>query len=129
MRIVLNLSTSYVWNRPPVGIVRTEQRFAQYLLAQEDVPVAFCRFDKERKAHVPLARSEAARLVHFDAPALLAADAMRSSGRGSSPTFSARPMGSDSFWSATGSARSSRSSYFQSAPYRRLWWSIARSIS
>ncbi len=62
MRIVLDLATSWLWNRPPVGIVRTERRFAQFLLAQRDVPVAFCRYDKTLGRHVAI-ETEAVRAL------------------------------------------------------------------
>jgi glycosyltransferase involved in cell wall biosynthesis len=63
MRIVLDLSTSLAWTRPPVGIVRTERKFAQHLLASDALEVAFCRFDKQRAVHVELSRDEAMRIV------------------------------------------------------------------
>jgi len=66
MRIVLDLATSQIWTRPPVGIVRTEQRFGQFLLAREDVEVAFCRFDKTGKRYVEIPRDEVRRMLHLD---------------------------------------------------------------
>lgn len=46
MRIVLDVSTTWSWSRPATGIVRTEQRFADYLLSRSGLDVAFCRFDR-----------------------------------------------------------------------------------
>jgi glycosyltransferase involved in cell wall biosynthesis len=54
MRIVLDLATSWFWNRPPVGIVRAERKFAQFLLAQRDAQSAFCRYDKTLGRHVTI---------------------------------------------------------------------------
>ena len=68
MRIVLDLGTSWVWTRPPVGIVRTERKFAQFLLSRPDLDVAFCRFDKAVEHHVPIAREEVQRLVQPPTP-------------------------------------------------------------
>lgn len=55
-RVVLDVSTTWAWRRPPVGIVRTEHKFASFLLHQRDVEVAFCRFDAVRKQHVAVSR-------------------------------------------------------------------------
>jgi glycosyltransferase involved in cell wall biosynthesis len=63
MRIVLDLGTSWLWNRPPVGIVRTEQRFARFLLETSECDVAFCRFDKGLGHHVALTAEQARELV------------------------------------------------------------------
>ena len=63
MRIVLDLGTSWAWTRPPVGIVRTERKFAQHLLESSDIPVAFCRFDKTRGCHVEIDAARARELV------------------------------------------------------------------
>ncbi len=57
MRIILDVSTSLAWTRPPVGIVRTEQKFAAFLLGRRDVSVAFCRFDRARRRHVVVPRA------------------------------------------------------------------------
>ena len=54
MRIVLDLATSWFWTRPPVGIVRAERKFAQFLLAQPRCAIAFCRFDKTLGRHVTI---------------------------------------------------------------------------
>jgi glycosyltransferase involved in cell wall biosynthesis len=66
MRIVLDLATSRIWTRPPVGIVRTEQRFGQFLLARDDIEVAFCRFDKGEKRYLEIERDEVRRMLHLD---------------------------------------------------------------
>ena len=66
MRIVLDLATSWFWNRPPVGIVRTERRFAQFLLSHEDVPVAFCRYDKTLGRHVAVETTVVRKLLGLD---------------------------------------------------------------
>jgi glycosyltransferase involved in cell wall biosynthesis len=63
MRIVLDLGTSWAWTRPPVGIVRTERKFAQHLLESGDIPVAFCRFDKTLGCHVAIDTARARELV------------------------------------------------------------------
>jgi glycosyltransferase involved in cell wall biosynthesis len=63
MRIVLDLGTSWAWTRPPVGIVRTERKFAQHLLESSDIPVAFCRFDKALGCHVAIDAARARQLV------------------------------------------------------------------
>jgi glycosyltransferase involved in cell wall biosynthesis len=52
MRVVLDLSTSLAWRRPPVGIVRAERKFAAFLLQQPRVAVGFCRFDRASRTHV-----------------------------------------------------------------------------
>ena len=66
MRIVLDLSTSWAWTRPPVGIVRTERKFARYLLESNAVPMAFCRFDKAVGCYVEIDAAKARELVGFD---------------------------------------------------------------
>ena len=63
MRIVLDLGTSWAWTRPPVGIVRTERKFAQHLLESSDIPVAFCRFDKTLGCYVAIDAARARELV------------------------------------------------------------------
>jgi glycosyltransferase involved in cell wall biosynthesis len=64
MRIVLDLGTSWLWTRPPVGIVRTEQKFARYLFESSELPVAFCRFDKALQCHVEIEPERARALVY-----------------------------------------------------------------
>jgi glycosyltransferase involved in cell wall biosynthesis len=66
MRIVLDLGTSWAWTRPPVGIVRTERKFARYLLESNAVPFAFCRFDKALRCYVEIETARAAELVGFE---------------------------------------------------------------
>jgi glycosyltransferase involved in cell wall biosynthesis len=66
MRIVLDLATSWFWNRPPVGIVRTERKFAQFLLSHEEVPVVFCRYDKTLGRHVAVDTAVVRRLLGID---------------------------------------------------------------
>ena len=66
MRIVLDLATSQVWTRPPVGIVRTEQRFGQFLLGRGDLEVAFCRYDKPRQRYVEIPVADVRRMLHLD---------------------------------------------------------------
>jgi glycosyltransferase involved in cell wall biosynthesis len=57
MRIVLDVSTTLAWGRPAVGIVRTEQRFAAFLLDQHAVDVGFCRFDRPSLHYVEVSRA------------------------------------------------------------------------
>src|SRR6185503_7370688 len=63
MRIVLDVSTSFAWGRPPVGIVRTEQKFATFLLDQAHVDVAFSRFDREARCYREVPASVVRRLI------------------------------------------------------------------
>ncbi len=51
MRVVLDVGTSLAWCRPPVGIVRAEQKFAAFLLAHHPADTIFCRFDREGGCH------------------------------------------------------------------------------
>src|SRR5438477_10772952 len=52
MRVVLDVSTSLAWTRPPVGIVRAERKFAAFLREQTNVERTFCRFDAARACYV-----------------------------------------------------------------------------
>ncbi len=63
MRIVLDLGTSYTWRRPAVGIVRTERKFAEYLLSRPDLDVAFCRLDQKEWVHVAIPFEEVRELL------------------------------------------------------------------
>ncbi len=47
-RVVFDVSTLFIWDRPPVGIVRVQYELASYLLTQNRFPVAFVRFSPER---------------------------------------------------------------------------------
>ncbi|WP_206177110.1 glycosyltransferase family 1 protein [Variovorax sp. RKNM96] len=47
-RVVFDVSTLFIWDRPPVGIVRVQYELAAYLLKQDDFPVAFVRFSSDR---------------------------------------------------------------------------------
>ncbi len=67
MRIVLDISTSWIWHRPPVGIVRTERKFAQHLLQRQSADIAFCRYDKVRRVHVQVERAVAEALFASEA--------------------------------------------------------------
>jgi glycosyltransferase involved in cell wall biosynthesis len=57
-RVVMDLSTSVAWTRPPVGIVRTEQKIAGFLRRQTEFAHAFCRYDKQAGVHVPMSEAE-----------------------------------------------------------------------
>jgi glycosyltransferase involved in cell wall biosynthesis len=57
-RVVMDLSTSVAWTRPPVGIVRTEQKIAGFLRRQSEFAHAFCRYDKQAGVHVPMSEAE-----------------------------------------------------------------------
>jgi glycosyltransferase involved in cell wall biosynthesis len=61
MRVVLDLSTSFAWTRPPVGIVRAERKFAAFLLEQQRVDVSFCRFDRTAGRHIDVPLDDARR--------------------------------------------------------------------
>ena len=57
MTIYLDVTTSYLWRRNPVGIVRVERELAAGLRAQ--IPgLRFCRIDVKRGAHVLMSESE-----------------------------------------------------------------------
>lgn len=79
-RIVLDLGTTWVWTRPPVGIVRTEREFATHLLATRGLPVAFCRFDKVLGRHVEIDRDRVRTLLGLDVPRDEIAAAMTANG-------------------------------------------------
>lgn len=66
MRIVLDLATSWIWTRPPVGIVRTERKFAQFLFEHPEQSVAFCRYDKLLGRHVPVPAETVRTLLGLD---------------------------------------------------------------
>ncbi len=74
MRIVLDVSTSFAWGRPPVGIVRTEQKFATFLLDQAHVDVAFSRFDREARCYREVPASVVRRLISSSVSQLLPAE-------------------------------------------------------
>jgi glycosyltransferase involved in cell wall biosynthesis len=58
LRVVMDLSTSIAWRRPPVGIVRTEQKIASCLRRQNGLALAFCRYDKASGVHVEMTQDE-----------------------------------------------------------------------
>jgi glycosyltransferase involved in cell wall biosynthesis len=74
MRVVLDVSTSFVWGRPPVGIVRTEQKFAAFLLEQAHVDVAFSRFDRITRSYREVPAPIVRRLLSSSAAGLSAAE-------------------------------------------------------
>jgi glycosyltransferase involved in cell wall biosynthesis len=77
-RTWVHVTTLLQWNRPPVGIVRVEQEYCRWLLAQEPAQVGeirFCRFDRtggdfiEVPGQQVLAQIEAQALPLADMPA------------------------------------------------------------
>ena len=58
MRVLLDVSTSVAWRRPPVGIVRVEQEFAKFLLGRSDIDARFCRYDRVAGHHVEMPRAD-----------------------------------------------------------------------
>ncbi len=56
-RIVCDVSTMLHWKRPPVGIIRTEQKFLRFLLGRPDVDVAFCCYEPARRRYVEVERA------------------------------------------------------------------------
>ena len=68
MRVVLDVSTSFAWGRPPVGIVRTEQKFAAFLLDQTQVDVAFSRYDREARCYREVPASVVRRVLSSSGP-------------------------------------------------------------
>ena len=63
MRVVFDVSTSLNWNRPAVGIVRAEQRFAAFLLDQTEIAAAFCRYDRDHQGYDEVPRARVRELV------------------------------------------------------------------
>jgi glycosyltransferase involved in cell wall biosynthesis len=63
MRLVLDLGTSYAFRRPAVGIVRTERKFAEYLLSRDDIELAFCRLDRAGACFVEIDRERAEDII------------------------------------------------------------------
>jgi glycosyltransferase involved in cell wall biosynthesis len=58
-RTWVHVSTLLQWNRPPVGIVRVEQEYCRWLLAQQPAQVGelrFCRYDKRDACFLEVAR-------------------------------------------------------------------------
>lgn len=63
-RTWVHVSTLLQWDRPPVGIVRVEQEYCRWLLAQEPAQVGelrFCRYDKRYARFLEVARDVVAR--------------------------------------------------------------------
>jgi glycosyltransferase involved in cell wall biosynthesis len=58
LRVVMDLSTSVAWHRPPVGIVRTEQKIASCLRREHGLALTFCRYDKASGVHVEMTEDE-----------------------------------------------------------------------
>jgi len=57
-RVVFDASTLFIWDRPPVGIVRVQYELATYLLKQDSFPVAFVRFSSEKMRLEPMPSDE-----------------------------------------------------------------------
>jgi glycosyltransferase involved in cell wall biosynthesis len=63
MRIVLELGTSYAFRGPAVGVVRTERKFAEYLLSRDDIELAFCRLDLTNRCFLEIDRVDAKAII------------------------------------------------------------------
>jgi glycosyltransferase involved in cell wall biosynthesis len=100
MRIVLDLATTWFWKRPPVGIVRAERMFAQFLLRQTDVPVAFCRYDRTLGRHVPVDVDEVQALL-MPGDAAQSAPAAHANDAGEATTIAVASSASDPAVAAT----------------------------
>lgn len=61
--IWLDLTTTYNWNRPPVGIVRVETEIARYMIGAADERIRYSVFNNETKALYELAHAEVAKML------------------------------------------------------------------
>lgn len=72
----VHVSTLLQWNRPPVGIVRVEQEYCRWLLAQPPAQVGelrFCRYDKRYARFIEVARDVVASRLDSPVGSTLAA--------------------------------------------------------
>lgn len=63
-RIVLDVSTSLIWQRAAVGIVRTERKFAEYLL-NAGVNVAFVWLDRKHQHYYRVAEDSVRAMLRY----------------------------------------------------------------
>lgn len=70
--IWIDVTTLVYWQRPAVGVVRTEQQLVQWLTANEQEGVAYCRYDRYSRQFYQLSaetvRAHLQRIAAYDVP-------------------------------------------------------------